>query len=168
MNDVVLRGGPGAVAVHGLASTAVHAKTGAPLSHHSFLTPQRVSAETVSPVAPAGRGRWKGENDNHHVRKTKGDHVEHNCGHGKQSLAAFLLSRNLLAFLFHTVLAWCDDQYALLRQGLARRQTFCDALRALTRSRVFESWQHLLECMIRGRELEAKRAAKLEVKLDTG
>ena len=39
---------------------------------------------------------------NSNVLKTKGDHLEHNFGHGKQYLSAFLLSLNLLAFLFHT------------------------------------------------------------------
>ena len=80
--------------------------------------------KTVSQVAPAGRGRWKVENENNNVLKTKGYHIEHNFGHGKRYLAAFLLNLNLLAFLFHTVLQWCDEKYALLRQVLVRRQTF--------------------------------------------
>jgi hypothetical protein len=43
---------------------------------------------------------------------------------GAQYLAAFLLSLNLIAFLFHTVMEWCDDKYVLLRQTLGKRQTF--------------------------------------------
>ena len=74
---------------------------------------------TVSQVAQAGRGRWKVENEKNNVLKTKGYHIEHNFGHGKRYLAAFLLSLNLLAFLFHTVLQWCDEKYALLRQVLS-------------------------------------------------
>ena len=58
------------------------------------------------------------ENENNNVLKTKGYHIEHNFGHGKRYLAAFLLSLNLLAFLFHTVLQWCDEKYALLCQVL--------------------------------------------------
>ena len=34
--------------------------------------------------------------------------LEHNFGHGQQYLSAFMLSLNLLAFLFHTVLEWSD------------------------------------------------------------
>ncbi len=45
-----------------------------------------------------------------------------------------MLSLNLLAFLFHTVLEWSDDQYALLRRVLARRQTFFHDVQALMRS----------------------------------
>jgi hypothetical protein len=50
----------------------------------------------------------------------------------------------------------CEDKYALLRQTLVRRQTFFDDIRTLTRYMVFESWRHLMDCMIRGLELEAK------------
>ena len=80
--------------------------------------------------------------------KTKGYHFEHNFGHGKTYLSATLLSLNLLAFLFHTVLEWSDAPYALVRQELVRRQTFFDDLRALTRYMVFESWHHLMTFMI--------------------
>jgi hypothetical protein len=167
MNEVFLRDGPGALAVHWLELTSVNAKTGEQLYHNSFITTHRLSAENVSQVAQAGRGRWKVENENNNVLKTKGYHIEHNFGHGKKYLAAFLLSLNLLAFLFHTVLQWCDDKYALLRQVLVRRPTFFDDIRALTRSIVFESWYHLMDFMIRGLELEARLEAKLEAKLDT-
>jgi hypothetical protein len=90
------------------------------------------------------------------VLKTKGYHLEHNFGHGKQYLAAFLLSRNLLAFLFHTVLEWSDDKYALLRRVLARRQTFFQDIQSFMRYVVFASWDHLMDFMIRGLELEAQ------------
>ena len=86
--------------------------------------------------------------------KTKGYHLEHNFGHGTQYLAAFLLSLNLLAFLFHTVLEWSDEQYAVLRRVLARRQTFFHDIQALMRYMVFDSWEHLMAFMIRGLELE--------------
>jgi hypothetical protein len=56
--------------------------------------------------------------------------------------------------LFHTVLAWSDEQYALLRRVLARRQTFFEDIRALTRYMVFESWDHLMDGMIQGLELQ--------------
>jgi hypothetical protein len=156
LNDVFLRGGPGALAVNWLEITSVNAKTGEQLYHNSFITNHCLSPETVSQVAQAGRGRWKVENENNNVLKTKGYHIEHNFGHGKRYLAAFLLSLNLLAFLCHTVLQWCDDKYALLRQALVRRQTFFEDMRALTRYMVFESWYHLMDFMIRGLELESK------------
>jgi len=155
-NDVLLRSGNDALSVQWFEMTVVNAKTGEQLYHNSFITNHRLSAATISQVAQAGRGRWKVENENNNVLKTKGYHIEHNFGHGKRYLAAFMLSLNLLAFLFHTVLQWCDGKYALLRQVLVRRQTFFDDIRALTRYMVFESWPHLMDFMLRGLELESK------------
>jgi hypothetical protein len=122
-------------------------------------------------VAQAGRGRWKIENENNNVLKTKGCHLEHNFGHGKQYLAATLRSLNLLACLFHTVLEWSDAAYAFLRQVLARRQTFFEDIRALARYMVFESWHHLIDFMMKGLalapRLDAKPASQARPQLDT-
>ena len=88
--------------------------------------------------------------------KTKGYHLEHNLGHGQQSLAAVMLSLTLLAFLCHTVLEWSDDKYAWLRQVLARRQTFFNDIQAFMRYMVFDRWDHLITFMMRGLALEAR------------
>src|SRR5438128_12664091 len=72
------------------------------------------------------------------------------------NLAAVMLSLNLLAFLFHTVLEWSDDKYALLRQVLASRQTFFHDIQALMRYMVFDSWNRLIDFMIRGLDLESR------------
>lgn len=154
LNDVFLRSGHDALSVNWFEITVVNAKTGEQLYHNSYITNHRLTADNVVAVAQSGRGRWKIENENNNVLKTKGYHLEHNFGHGKQYLAAFLLSLNLLAFLFHTVLEWSDPKYALLRQVLAKRQTFFQDIQALMRYMVFDSWEHLLEFMIRGLELE--------------
>jgi hypothetical protein len=71
-------------------------------------------------------------------------------------LSACMLSLNLLAFLFHTVLEWSDTKYALLRKVLVRRQTFFHDIQALMRYMVFDSWGHLIDFMIRGLELESQ------------
>jgi len=167
LNDVSLLDGQEALSVTWCEITVVNAKTGEQLYHNSFMTNHRVTVENVAEVAQAGRGRWKIENENNHVLKTKGDHVAHNFGHGKQYLAAVMLSLNLVAFLCHTVLEWSDTKYALLRQVLARRQTFFEDIRALTRSMVFDSWQHLIEFMIRGLEIESRLEPQPASKPDT-
>jgi hypothetical protein len=154
INDVLLRGGDDAMAVNWFERRIVSAKTGEQLYHNSFITNHRLRADNVAEVAQAGRGRWKIENENNNVLKTKGDHLEHNFGHGQQYLAAFMLSLNLLAFLFHTVLEWSDEKYALLRRVLARRQTFFEDIQALTRYMVFDRWHHLMDFMIQGLEIQ--------------
>jgi hypothetical protein len=156
INDVRLRGGDDALTVNWFDLTVVNAKTGEQLYHNSCITNHHLTADNVVDVAQAGRGRWKIANENNTVLKTKGYHREHNFGHGKQYLAAFLLSLNLLAFLFHTVLEWSDAKYTLLRRTLARRQTFFQDIQALMRYLVFDSWEHLMDFMILGLELEAQ------------
>ena len=167
LHDVLLLDGKEALSVNWFEITVVNAQTGEQLYHNSFITNHQVTADNVAEAAQAGRGRWKIENENTKVLKTKGYHVEHNFGHGKQYLSAVMLSLNLLAFLFHTVLEWSDAKYALLRQALARRQTFFDDIRALMRYMVFDSWQHLMAFMIRGLELESRLQPQPAPKLDT-
>jgi hypothetical protein len=154
IHDVLRHTGKQTVWVNGLEVTVISAKTGEQLYHNRFITNHRITPENIAAVAQAGRGRWKIENENNHVLKTKGDHLEHNFGHGKQYLSALMLSLNLLALLFHTVLEWSDDKYALLRRVLARRQTFFDDMRALTCSLIFDSWEHLIDFMLKGLELQ--------------
>src|SRR6266571_7791409 len=84
INDVRLGSGDAAVSVHWCESTVVHATTGEPLSHHSCITKHRLTADNVVNVAQSGRGRGKIDNENNNVLKTKGYHLEHNFGHGKQ------------------------------------------------------------------------------------
>lgn len=72
--------------------TITHETTGALLYHNAFATRHPVTATTVQPLVAAGRARWKVENENNNVLKTKGYHLEHNFGHGQQHLAAVLVT----------------------------------------------------------------------------
>jgi hypothetical protein len=153
ISDVPLRGGQDALMVNWVELTIIHAQTGEQLYHNAFVTNHELTRQTVVPIVRAGRTRWKSENENNNILKTKGYHLEHNFGHGQQYLASFLLTLNLLAFLFHTILELLDANYRLLRQELATRQTFFNDIRALTRYLYFDSWQHLLEFMIQQLDL---------------
>lgn len=96
----------------------------------------------------AGRSRWKTENENHNVLKTKGYHLEHNFGHGEQHLATVLLTLNLLAFLFHTVLHLVDKLYQQVRQQRGTRKGFFQDILSLTKYLLFDGWQHLINFML--------------------
>ena len=82
--------------------------------------------------------------------------MEHNFGHGKKHLAALLLTLNMLAFLFHTVLEFTDKKYRILRAHFSRRMTFFEHVRSLTVYFFFTSWQDMMTFMIKGQELEMK------------
>jgi hypothetical protein len=101
-------------------------------------------------VIEAGRCRWKTENENHNILKTKGYHLEHNFGHGQEHLAASLLTLNLLAFLFHTVLHLMDQAYQQIRQKRGTRKGFFQDILSLTKYFLFESWQSLIDFMLYG------------------
>jgi hypothetical protein len=65
-----------------------------------------------------------------------------------------LLTFNILAFLFHTLLCIADEKYKLIRDNLPRRKTFFNDIRALTRYLYFRSWDEMLDFMLRGLELD--------------
>ena len=124
------------------------------LYQNAFATNHLITDDNIEALVKAGRTRWKVENENNNTLKTKGYNLEHNFGHGKNQLAAFLAALNILALLFHTLLALTDTKYRLLRAHLSTRKTFFNDLRALTRYVCFDSWEHLLTFMLEGLELE--------------
>lgn len=121
---------------------------------NAFVTNFTISTNNVKSIVADGRTRWKIENENNNVLKTKGYHLEHNFGHGKKHLSALLLTFNLLAFLFHTALEMIDGKYKQIRDDLPTRKTFFDDVRALTRYMCFDSWDALLTFMMHGLEIE--------------
>lgn len=92
--------------------------------HNSFVTSHAIDVDNVAEIVAAGRCRWKTENENHNVLKTKGYNLEHNFGHGQKHLSSTLLSLNLLAFLFHTVLQLIDSSYQEIRRKRGTRSGF--------------------------------------------
>lgn len=111
---------------------------------NSCVTDLEITNATVADIAACGRARWKIENETFNVLKTNGYNLEHNFGHGKETLASVLVTLNLLAFGFHTaarlaVLAW---RQAVIARGPTYR--FFEHLRMVTVYVVFENWDHLL------------------------
>ena len=134
--------------------TITREDTGEQIYKNAFITDFQVTQTTVVAIARDGRTRWKVENENNNVLKTKGYHLEHNFGHGSQYLSSLLLTLNLLAFLFHTVLDLVDEKYRLLRKTLRTRRTFFQDLETLLRYFLFDNWDDLLSFMCKGLELD--------------
>ncbi len=152
-NQVPLRAGNDALMVNWceLKTTAPDGKV---LYHNAFATDHKINSYNVPEVVAAGRTRWKVENENNNTLKTKGYHLTHNFGHGKEHLSSLLCAMIILAFLFHTLLELGDKRYRLVRQSLPRRDTFFDDVRALTRYFYFENWQALMTVMMIGLDLK--------------
>jgi hypothetical protein len=150
---VPLTGEPDALLVNWCEVTITREDTGEQLYRNAWATDFPLRATTVEALVRAGRARWKVENENNNVLKTKGYHLEHNFGHGQQYLAAVLLSLNLLAFLFHTVLDLVDDRYQAIRRTLGTRRTFFQDLETLLRYVPFADWNALWTFMFDGLDL---------------
>ena len=149
LTDVPLGGTDPDFSVNWCELTVTRQRDGKVLYHNSWITPLPLNTpQQVIAVVGAGRSRWKTENENHNVLKTKGYNLEHNFGHGQQHLASFLLTLNLLAFLFHTVLDWVDERYHLIRQIRGTRKGFFQDIVTLTKYLWFESWTALIEFML--------------------
>ena len=69
--------------------------------------------------------------------------LEHNFGHGKQNLAAILVSLNLLAFAMHAVCDIGDELWRNARTKLGPRCNFFSKLAAITTYLIFPSWVDL-------------------------
>jgi len=148
-NQVPLRDSEDALMVNWVELT-ISKEDGQVLYKNAFASNFKITDQNVEILVAGGRSRWKIENENNNTLKTKGYNLKHNYGHGKQHLSSLLATLNLLAFLFHTVLEWTDQDYQRIRKILPSRKTFFDDLRALTRYMCFDSWQHLLAFMLQG------------------
>ena len=141
-----LRDGKDALTVNWLSIEIVN-PAGKVTYRNSFVTDLAIDASNVAELAACGRARWKIENETFNVLKTKGYHLEHNFGHGRDNLAAVLATLNLLAFACHTV---CDLAAVAWQQAMAtlgRRTRFFETLRSLTGYMIFPSWLDLLETL---------------------
>ena len=152
VNGVRLRNSDDSLNVN-WAELSISGEDGKTSFHTACIGSHEVSEQNVEELIRAARTRWKIENEDINTLKTKGYHFEHNFGHGKQFLAPTLLSLNLIAFLFHTVLELLDRRCALIRDTLPRRDTFFQHLGVLTQYMCFEGWQQLMLFMLEGLKL---------------
>jgi hypothetical protein len=144
---VPLRDADDALTVNWCELTTVD-ESGKVLYRNAFATTLPLDEARVIDVVEAGRSRWKIENENNNILKTKGYHFEHNYGHGQQHLSSLLASLIILAFLVHTVLEWMDDKYQLLRKKLPSRKRLFNDIRTLTSYLCFETWEALMDFML--------------------
>jgi hypothetical protein len=143
LNDVPLRDGNDGLAVNWFEIEIIN-PAGVTTYRNSFVTSLPVGPGTVVELAACGRARWKVENETFNVLKNNGYNLEHNFGHGKQNLAAILVSLNLLAFAIHTVCDIADDLWGAARAKLGPRYNFFGKLAGITAFLIFPSWEDLL------------------------
>jgi hypothetical protein len=150
VNDIPINGSKKSFNINWCEVKVTRDSDGKILYNNAFATKHELDEETVVQVVEAGRSRWKTENENHNILKTKGYHLEHNFGHGQEHLASTLLILNLMAFLFHTILHLVDEKYQKARKKRGTRKGFFQDITSLTKYLLFESWQALLDFMLYG------------------
>lgn len=118
-------------------------KEGKVIYHNSWVTDFEVGPENAAAIIGIGRSRWKIENEQFNVHKNHGYELEHNYGHGQQTLSMVFYLLNLLAFVAHQVLEFGDRLYQQCREGESRRGLW-NLLRAVFAYVAVESWEGLL------------------------
>ena len=153
-DNLPLKRGDDALPVNRAELTVINTETQEVLYKNSFITDFKIDRTNVQSIVKAGRTRWKVENENNNVLKTKGCHLEHNFGHGDKFLSNTLLTLNLVAFLAHTFLEFVDIKYKAVRSILSVRKTFFNDLKALTKYLFFSNWSQLINFMFEQFEIE--------------
>jgi hypothetical protein len=116
--------------------------------HNSWVTDFVVTPATVGSIVGIGRSRWKIENEQFNVQKNHGYEVEHNYGHGQQTLSMVFYLLNLLAFLAHKLLEFGDRLYQQCRAGESRRGLWT-LFRSAFSLIAFDTWEALLRYHLR-------------------
>lgn len=149
MNEVPLRDGKDALLVNWL-EVEIAKPDGKVTYRSSFVTDLPVTRDTVAELAACGRARWKIENETFNVLKTGGYNLEHNFGHGKDTLASLLVVLNLLAFAMHNACDLSESRWQKARERLGARARLFEHLRSITAYHLFPSWNSLLRTIITG------------------
>ncbi len=152
-NNLPVKDGEDVLHVNRADVTILNTETQETVYHNSFITDFYINDSNVEKIIQSGRARWKVENENNNVLKTKGYHLEHNFGHGDTFLASTLLTLNLSAFLSHIFLGFTDHIYSAVRKKLSVREIFFQDFKALTKYLYFHSWYHLMSFMAEKLEL---------------
>ena len=154
VNNLPIKQGDDALLVNWIELTSIRTDTQEVTFRNSFITDFIVNRENIQHIVEAGRTRWKVENENNNILKTKGYHLEHNYGHGDKFLANTLVTLNLLAFLAHTFLEFVDIKYKAVRSVLSARKDFFNDLKTLTKYFFFDSWSQLINFMFENLEIK--------------
>jgi hypothetical protein len=120
-----------------------HDRTGKQLYHNAWFTDLEVTADNVAAIVRIGRSRWKIENEHFNVHKNQGYELEHNYGHGKQTLSMVFYLLNLLAFITHMILERGDRLYQRCLATTSRRELW-HTLRMAMRMILVSAWADFL------------------------
>jgi hypothetical protein len=120
-----------------------HDRQGKQLYHNAWFTDLEVNTDNVAAISHIGRSRWKIENEQFNVHKNHGYELEHNYGHGKQTLSMVFYLLNLFAFVAHVILERGDRLYQRCLATTSRRELW-HTLRTAMRMILVSAWAEFL------------------------
>ena len=118
-------------------------RTGQLRYHNAWVTDLGVDSHNVAAIVQIGRARWKIENEQFNVQKNHGYELEHNYGHGQQTLSMVFYLLNLLAFVAHVILERGDRLYQRCLATTSRRELW-HTFRTTMRMILVASWTQFL------------------------
>ena len=148
MSGLPIRDGKDALEVNWFEVT-ITSPSGQQLCRNSFATDLPVGPDSVAELADCARARWKVENNTFKALKD-GYHLEHNFGHGKETLASLLATFNLIAFLMQSACDLVCESWREARAKLAARYRLLDNLKFLTVYVVHDDWDAVMRTIITG------------------
>ena len=114
-----------------------------------WITDLPVNARTVKELVTVARRRWSLENECFNTCKNQGYELSHNYGHGQENLSNHFYLLTMLAFLQHQILFLSDELFIELRQATYTLVNFWNTFRAYINAFIFQSWQHLLQALLK-------------------
>jgi hypothetical protein len=120
-----------------------HDRRGQQLYHNAWFTDLEVTTDNVAAIGRIGRSRWKIENEQFNVQKNHGYELEHNYGHGHQTLSMVFYLLNLLAFIAHMILERGDRLYQRCLATTSRRELW-HTLRTAMHMMLVTAWADFL------------------------
>jgi hypothetical protein len=120
-----------------------HDRRGQPQYHNAWFTDMEVTADNVAASVRIGRSRWKIEHEPFNVQKNHGYELEHNDGHGQQTLSMVFYLLNLLAFIAPMILERGDRLYPRCLATTSRRELW-HTLRTAMHMMLVTAWADFL------------------------
>jgi hypothetical protein len=144
LNNVPIRDGKDTLMVNYMELEIREKASGKQTYYSSWITDKPIDDLNVQHLVECARTRWKIENEHHNVLKNRGYNLEHNFGHAKKHAAEVFFLLNLIAFQFHTILEYCDEDYQKARASCSVRVAFFEAMRFCLRFAYHDSWSAFL------------------------
>ena len=119
-----------------------------------WITDIEITSDNSKTLIDAARARWKIENECFNSLKNHGYNIEHNYGHGSDSLCYNFYNFTLLAFTMHQIHQLTDKLFQKMRAQFGRLGSLWEEIRAMVHRFYFSSMEALWELLAKDLDYE--------------